>query len=241
VGKHKLARFAEMKSFSNVIEPHIADIKAGSYPLKGRWKDEFFGNKNPIVLELGCGKGEYTVGLALKYPTRNHIGVDIKGARIWRGAKTAVENKISNVLFLRTRIEFINSFFGEDEIDEIWVTFPDPFPKAVDSGKRLTSPPFLNSYRKIVCDRGIVHLKTDNLPLYKYTRAVAIQNGLEILSDTSDLYGDGIENEILTIRTHYENLFLKDGIKINYLSFRIEKNRDIKDAHSKKQTERRIF
>ena len=234
MGKNKLARFAEMKAFSNVREPRMAEIKAGSYPLKGRWKEDFFHNNNPIVLELGCGKGEYTVGLASKYPSRNHIGIDIKGARMWRGAKTAIENNIQNVLFLRTRIEFITSFFTEDEIDEIWVTFPDPFPKVVDSGKRLTSPQFLNSYRKILCDKGIIHLKTDNHPLYKYTRGVVIANGLETLSDTSDLYGDGVENEILTIRTHYENLFLKQGIKINYLSFRLDKNREIKDAHTKK-------
>jgi tRNA (guanine-N7-)-methyltransferase len=234
VGKKKLSRFAEMKSFSNVIEPASAEMKAGNYSLRGRWKEDFFGNKNPITLELGCGKGEYTVGLALKYTSRNHIGIDIKGARIWRGAKTAVENNIPNVLFLRTRIEFINSFFAVDEIDEIWITFPDPFPKPVDSGKRLTSPQFLNSYRNILRDGGIIHLKTDNSQLYKYSRGIVISNNLAILTDTDDLYGSGIENEILTIRTHYENLFLKDGIKINYLSYRLEKNREIKDAQPKK-------
>jgi len=223
-----------MKSFSNVIEPGQAEMKAGSYSLKGRWKEDFFGNNNPITLELGCGKGEYTTGLASKYPARNHIGIDIKGARIWRGAKTAIENKIPNVLFLRTRIEFINSFFAENEIDEIWITFPDPFPKPVDSGKRLTSPQFLNSYRNILCDGGIVHLKTDNSDLYRYSQGIVVSNNLVILSDTDDLYGCGIDNEILTIRTHYENLFLKDGIKINYLSFRLEKNREIRDAQPKR-------
>ena len=222
-----------MKSFSNVIEPASAEMKAGPYSLRGRWKEEFFGNKNPIILELGCGKGEYTVGLAQKYTSGNHIGIDIKGARIWRGAKTAIENKIPNVLFLRTRIEFINSFFAEDEIDEIWITFPDPFPKPVDAGKRLTSPPFLNSYRKILRNGGIIHLKTDNCQLYKYSRSIVLSNKLTVLTDTDDLYGSGIENEILTIRTHYENLFLKNGIKINYLSFRLEKNMEIKDATTK--------
>jgi tRNA (guanine-N7-)-methyltransferase len=233
VGKKKLSRWAEMKSFGNVLEPYTAEIKAGNYPLIGNWNREFFGNNNPVVIELGCGKGEYTLGLAIKYPSKNHIGVDIKGARIWRGAKTAFENKINNVVFLRTRIEFINSFFAEDEIDEIWITFPDPFPKQGQSGRRLTSPPFLNSYRKILRDRGIIHLKTDNSMLYEYTLGIALSNKLEIISDTVDLYGRENGNEILSIRTHYENLFLKVGIKIKYLSFRLEKNREVEDAYPK--------
>jgi tRNA (guanine-N7-)-methyltransferase len=234
LGKNKLLRFAEMKSFSNVIEPETRIVKAGSYPLRGRWNSEFFGNNNPLVLELGCGKGEYTVGLAMKYPSKNHIGVDIKGARIWRGAKTALENRISNVLFLRTRIEFLNAFFAEDEINEIWITFPDPFPKPVKSERRLTSPSFLNLYRGILSDRGIVHLKTDNSQLYRYTLGIALSNRLEIISDTDDLYGSEKDNEILSIRTHYEKLFLKEGIKIKYLSFRLEKNRKIEDEQIKK-------
>jgi tRNA (guanine-N7-)-methyltransferase len=234
VGKDKLLRFAEMKSFSNVIEPVTSVVKAGFYPLRGRWNIECFRNNNPIVLELGCGKGEYTVGLATKYPGKNHIGVDIKGARIWRGAKTALENRIGNVLFLRTRIEFIRSFFAKDEIDEIWITFPDPFTKPLKSGRRLTSPSFLNLYREILRDRGIVHLKTDNSSLYKYTLGIALSNKLEVISNTDDLYGNEKDNEILSIRTHYENLFLKEGTKIKYLSFRLEKNREIEDADFKK-------
>lgn len=234
MGKNKLSRWAEMKSFGNVIEPDTATAKGGSYPFRGRWNSEFFRNDNPIVLELGCGKGEYSVGLAMKYPGKNHIGVDIKGARIWRGAKTAVENNIRNVMFLRTRIEFINSFFAEDEIDEIWITFPDPFPKPVQSGRRLTSPPFLNSFRSILHDRGIIHLKTDNSLLYRYTRDLVIFNGLEIISDTDDLHGDENRNEILSISTHYENLFLKKGTKIKYLSFMLKKKKKIEDAYLKK-------
>lgn len=226
-----------MKSFGNVIEPDTAEIKTVSYPLRGRWKKDYFRNSNPIVLELGCGKGEYTVGLALNYPDKNHIGIDIKGARIWRGAKTAFENNIKNVLFIRTRIEFINSFFAEDETDEIWITFPDPFPKPVDAGKRLTSPAFLNSYRKILKDRGIIHLKTDNTLLHRFTLDVAESNNLEIISNTDDLYSIDKANEILSIRTHYEDLFLNENIKIKYLSFRLDKNRHINDIFKKEQVQ----
>jgi tRNA (guanine-N7-)-methyltransferase len=229
VGKNKLARWDEMKSFNNVIQPETEEVKDEEHSLKGRWKKEYFKNNYPIVLELGCGKGEYTVGLATKFRRKNFIGVDIKGARIWRGAKTAYENKITNASFLRTRIEFIKSFFSEDEIDEIWITFPDPHPKRRNSNKRLTSPYFINFYRSFLKNRGIIHLKTDNKELYKYTYEIARQNGLEIISATDDLYSGKIENDILSIRTHYENLFLDQGIKINYLSFRLEKKRHIKD------------
>ena len=237
MGKNKLSRWVEMKSFGNVIEPDIAEIKTGSYTLRGRWKQDYFGNSNPIVLELGCGKGEYTVELAQSYPDKNHIGVDIKGARIWRGAKTAFETDRKNVLFIRTRIEFINSFFAEEEVDEIWVTFPDPFPKPVDAGRRLTSPAFLNSYRRILKDRGIIHLKTDNTLLYRYSLWVAESNNLEIISNTDDLYSTENANGILSIRTYYEDLFLKDGIKIKYLSFRLDKNIEINDIFKKKQVQ----
>jgi tRNA (guanine-N7-)-methyltransferase len=229
VGKNKLARWAEMKSFSNVYEPETREAKTGEHPLKGKWKEDFFRNTNPIVLELGCGKGEYTVGLSLKFPLKNFIGIDIKGARIWSGAKTAFENKIPNALFLRTRIEFINSFFSEDEVDEIWITFPDPFPKRRNAGKRLTSPVFLNSYRTFLKNNGIIHLKTDKAELYNYTRKIVRSNNLEIIMATNDLYSGNVENEILSIRTYYENIFLRKGIKINYLSFRLVKNRAIEE------------
>jgi tRNA (guanine-N7-)-methyltransferase len=228
VGKNKIARWAEMKSFGNVIEPMIDDIRDSSHKLKGKWKKEIFNNDHHLVLELGCGKGEYSVGLAARFTEKNFIGVDIKGARIWRGAKTASENMFSNVHFLRTRIEFINSFFDENEVDEIWITFPDPFPRKRDEGRRLTSPQFLNLYRRFLCDKGIVHLKTDNHHLYLYTLGLVENNGLGIITSTDNLYSGLIENDILSIRTHYENLFLKEGKKINYLSFRLEKNREIK-------------
>lgn len=229
MGKNKLARWAEMESFSNVIQPETEEVKAREHLLKGRWKREFFENNNPIVLELGCGKGEYTVGLATKFPYNNYIGIDIKGARIWRGAKTAFENKIPNVSFLRTRIEFIDSFFSEGEVEEIWITFPDPHPKRRDAGKRLTSPHFLNSYRSIMKNRGIIHLITDNRELFDYTQRIVEHNNLEVITATDDLYSGKIENEILSTRTHYENIFLNQGIKINYLSFRLDKNRNIED------------
>jgi tRNA (guanine-N7-)-methyltransferase len=230
VGKNKLARWAEMKSFNNVIEPETEKAKAGDYPLKGRWRNDHFKNNNPIVLELGCGKGEYTVGLAVKFPLKNIIGIDIKGARIWRGAKTAIDDKIPNASFLRTRIEFINSFFSNDEVDELWLTFPDPHPKKRNARKRLTSPHFLNLYRSFLKDNGIIHLKTDNSNLFNYTHGIIKHNHLEIITSTEDLHGSNFENDILSIRTHYENLFLRKGIRINYLSFRLDKNSKIEDA-----------
>jgi tRNA (guanine-N7-)-methyltransferase len=229
VGKDKLARWAEMRSFGNVIQPDIRKIKASVYPLKGRWNEDHFRNNHPIVLELGCGRGEYTVGLSLKFPLKNFIGIDIKGARMWRGAKTAIENNIPNALFLRTRIEFINSFFSVDEVDEIWITFPDPYPKRRNADKRLTSPFFLNSYNAFMKNEGIIHLKTDNTDLYNYTKNIAERNNLEIITATRDLYSGNIEDEILSIRTHYENIFLSKRIKINYLSFRLVKNRIIEN------------
>jgi tRNA (guanine-N7-)-methyltransferase len=229
VGKNKLARWAEMKSFRNVLEPDTKEAKTGEHPLKGKWKENYFRNSNPIVLELGCGKGEYTVGLSLKFPLKNFIGIDIKGARIWSGAKTAHESKIPNALFLRTRIEFINSFFSEDEVDEIWITFPDPFPKRRNTGRRLTSPFFLNTYRTFLKNNGIIHLKTDEAELYNYTQKIIRRNNLEMIMATNDLYSGNVENEILSIRTFYEKMFLGKGIKINYLSFRLDKNRAIED------------
>jgi tRNA (guanine-N7-)-methyltransferase len=229
VGKNKLARWAEMKSFNNVIEPEIGEVKTGEHPFKGKWNKEYFKNNNPVILELGCGKGEYTVQLAVKFPHNNYIGIDIKGARIWRGAKTAFENKIQNSSFLRTRIEFIKSFFSEDEVDEIWITFPDPYPKKRDNRKRLISPHFLNYYRSFLKNNGIIHLKTDNRELFDYACDIVKRNNLEIITATGDLYSGKIENNILSIRTHYEKIFLSQGIKINYLSFRLVKYRNIED------------
>jgi tRNA (guanine-N7-)-methyltransferase len=229
VGKNKLARWTEFGSYDNVIQPKIADVSGKDHPIKGKWKRELFKNENPIVLELGCGKGEYTVGLANNFVHNNFIGIDIKGARMWRGAKTANEQKLPNVAFLRTRIEFINSFFTEDEVDEIWITFPDPHPGGRNSNKRLTSPWFLNSYRKFLKDKGLIHLKTDNTELFEFTKKVLVHNNVETTNSTSDLYS-GNSDDILSIKTHYEKIFLAAGMKINYLSFHLDKEKTIENA-----------
>jgi tRNA (guanine-N7-)-methyltransferase len=233
VGKNKLARWNELDSFDNVIQPEINEVSGKDHPVKGKWNKEVFKNENRVVLELGCGKGEYTVGLATKFPEKNYIGLDIKGARMWRGAKTSNENKLHNVAFLRTRIEFINSFFTTDEVDEIWITFPDPHPGLKNSNKRLTSPWFLNLYRQFLKDKGIVHLKTDNSELYNYTKGVVDYNDLEVIFSTNDLYSEELPDDILSIRTHYENIFLKAGLKINYLTFRINKEKLFEDGTGK--------
>jgi tRNA (guanine-N7-)-methyltransferase len=230
VGKNKVAQWAEMKSFKNVIEPTLEEVFSKDHQLKGYWNKAFFKNNQPIILELGCGKGEYTVGLAERFPLNNYIGLDIKGARMWRGSKTAHEKGIMNAGFLRTRIEFIKSFFSKDEVEEIWITFPDPHPKRRDAGKRLTSPAFLNSYRPFLKNNGIVHLKTDNEDLYNYTLGIIKLNDLEIVVSTNDLYAGDINNDILSIRTHYEKIFLKQGIRICYLSFRLRNTKPITDG-----------
>ena len=230
MGKNKLGRWTELGAFDNVIQPEIGDVSAKDHPVKGRWNKEMFKNENPIILELGCGKGEYTIGLATRFPGNNYIGIDIKGARMWRGAKTANEQKLPNVAFVRTRIEFINSFFSTDEVDEIWITFPDPHPGGRNSNKRLTSPWFLNSYRLFLKNKGIVHLKTDNTELFNYTKTVVENNNLEMVFATSDLYSENLSDDILPIRTHYEKIFLNEGLKINYLFFRLEREKIIEDA-----------
>jgi len=230
VGKNKLARWAEMATFNNVIQPDIGDLYGKDHPVRGKWRPEIFRNPNPVILELGCGKGEYTIGLSSRFPDNNYIGIDIKGARMWRGAKTASEDKIPNAAFLRTRIEYINSYFADNEIDEIWITFPDPHPGKRNSNKRLTCPWFLNIYRNFLKDNGIIHLKTDNAELFNYTRNIAERNKLPVVYATSDLYADTKENEIASIKTFYENQFLSEGLKIHYLAFRLEKHRVIKDS-----------
>jgi tRNA (guanine-N7-)-methyltransferase len=235
VGKNKLARWTELGSFGNVIQPTIGDVSGKDHPIKGRWKNDLFKNDYPLVLELGCGKGEYAIGLARKNPEKCYIGIDIKGARMWRGAKTSNEEHLSNIAFLRTRIEFINSFFSTDEVDEIWITFPDPHPGRRNANKRLTSPWYLNSYRQFLKNKGLVHLKTDNTELYNYTKSVAASNDLEILFSTNNLYSENISDEILLIKTHYEKIFLSAGSKINYITFRLDKDKLIEDVAGKAQ------
>ena len=233
MGKNKLARWNELGNLNNVFQPEIGAIAEKDHPIKGTWKKKVFMNMNPVVLELGCGKGEYTIGLATKFPGNNYIGVDIKGARMWRGAKTASEKRLQNVAFLRTRIEFINSFFEKDEVDEIWITFPDPHPGGRNSNKRLTSSVFLNRYRLFLKDKGLIHLKTDNTELYNYSKKVVLHNGLEVIESTNDLYTENFSDDTLSIKTHYEEIFLKDGLKINYLSFKLDKETILKDASFK--------
>jgi tRNA (guanine-N7-)-methyltransferase len=236
VGKNKLARWNELGSYDNVIQPEIGEIAGKDHSVKGNWNKELFRNENPIVLELGCGKGEYTVGLANNFLGKNFIGIDIKGARMWRGAKTANDQNLPNVAFLRTRIEFITSFFTQDEVDEIWITFPDPHPGGRNANKRLTSPRFLNSYRLFLKDNGLIHLKTDNKELYEFTKKVIDHNKLETIVSTTDLYTDH-SNEILSIKTHYEKIFLAAGMNINYLSFRLGKYKNIENATAKAKSE----
>lgn len=219
MGKNKYKRFQENLTFTNLIQPEFNRIFNKDHELKGRWREVFFKNDNPIVLELGCGRGEYTVALGEMFPGKNFIGIDIKGARMWRGAKTATENNMANVGFLRTRIEFINSFFGKDEIDEIWITFPDPQLKKTRVKKRLTSPEFLGYYSKFTKPEAFIHLKTDSRHLHEYTKAVIAINKLETFTADNDIYGNGTADEILSIKTTYEAKFLSEGLPITYLKF----------------------
>ncbi|MBK8807663.1 MAG: tRNA (guanosine(46)-N7)-methyltransferase TrmB [Bacteroidales bacterium] len=217
--KNKLKRFAENASFHNVIQPTFQEVIDDSIELKGKWREQFFKNSNPIVVELGCGKGEYTINLARKYPDRNFIGIDIKGARFWRGAKTAIEENLPNVAFIRTQIEFIDAFFALDELDEVWITFPDPQLKRKRAKKRLTAPYFLNKYKHIVKSSGLVHLKTDSSELHTYTIRLLEHNKQAFLLCTNDLYNSPVLNEELSIKTAYEKEYLKQGKAITYISF----------------------
>jgi tRNA (guanine-N7-)-methyltransferase len=221
VGKDKLKRWAEIENFGFVIQPRFNEVFGKDYILKGNWRRDHFHNDQPIVLELGCGKGEYTTGMAMMFPEKNFIGIDIKGARMWRGAKTAHEHDLKNVAFLRTRIEFIRSFFGKDEVDELWITFPDPQPKRRREKKRLTSPLFLNAYRQFLRPGGKVHLKTDSQEMYDYTMRVIRHNCLNICAATENLYESDLDEEILAIKTHYEKIFLARGIPITYIQFEL--------------------
>jgi len=208
-----------MESFSNVLQPPFEEIFNSDFYLKGKWSNLFFGNNNPITLELGCGKGEYTVGLAKHYPERNFIGIDIKGARIWKGAKIALSEGIDNAGFLRTRIDFIESFFTAGEVQEIWITFPDPQP--VKTLKRLTSSRFLNRYRQFLSNGGLIHLKTDNPELYYYTKRLVEYNKLPVEFTTENLYNTGLNDDFLNIRTFYESIWLEAGLPIHYIRFRL--------------------
>ena len=249
MGHGKLKKFAENETFRCLLQPDASqvlaketgsrELKLRNHAIKGRWGEEMFGNDHPIVLELGCGKGEYTIALAEKHPEINYIGVDIKGARLWKGAKYATENALPNVAFLRTRIEFIEAFFGPGEVSEIWLTFSDPQLRGSENS-RLSSPLFLERYRKFLKPGGIVHLKTDSRFLYEYTQAVCRVNSLTILASGTDIYHQGVMPgpdrasetpdqvggdgwaAVTQVQTFYEKMFLEMGLPITYLAFSID-------------------
>lgn len=223
MGKGKLEKFADMASYENVIECPFSEAQKGPFEMRGLWREQFFHNDNPIVLELGCGKGEYTVGLAKLFPEVNFIGVDIKGARMWTGATQALREQLTNVCFLRTQIEIIDHFFGPDEVQEIWLTFSDPQMK--NPHKRLTSTFFMQRYRHFLVDEGVVHLKTDSNFLYTYTSFMVERNRLPVQMDTDDLYHteglDPLTQTILSIQTYYESMWIERGLNIKYLRFQL--------------------
>lgn len=219
MGKNKLKKFAEIEQLECVLQYPRERLLNEGFPHKGAWNGNIFPSPRPIVIELGCGKGEYTVALAKNYPDKNYVGIDIKGARIWSGAKEVATADISNARFLRTEIENINHFFESGEIDEIWITFPDP--QMQKTRKRLTSTRFLKLYSEILKPAGIVHLKTDSPFLYEYTRRLVKKNALEVLEDTSDLYGEGKADPVRSIKTFYESQWLSRGKSIKLISFRL--------------------
>lgn len=225
MGKNKLAKFDDMAGHPHVFQYPFATLQEKGFELKGKWKTKFFKNNHPVVLELGCGKGEYTVGLGKLFPEKNFIGVDIKGARMWSGAKESYENQMPNVAFLRTSIELITHFFAAGEVDEIWLTFPDPQMKKVN--KRLTSTRFMNMYREILSEQGIIHLKTDSKFMYTYTLEMTKANKYPILFHTDDLYHSGSTDEILSIKTYYEQQWLDRGLTIKYIQFICEKRKTL--------------
>lgn len=227
MGKNKLKKFAEMETFSCVFQYPFGKLKEESFPLKGRWGAEYFGNENPIVLELGCGKGEYTVGLAASNRDKNFIGIDIKGARIWKGAKEATMAEMKNVAFVRTGIELLPSFFAADEVSEIWITFPDPQMQKVR--KRLVSARFLTLYQQVLKDGGEIHLKTDSPFLYEFSCRLVDSNNLPTEERSDDLYGSGMVDEAKAIKTFYEQQWLSRGKKIKLLSFRLPKTAALTD------------
>jgi tRNA (guanine-N7-)-methyltransferase len=223
--KNKLKRFKDNEKFENVIQPKRDEVLQGQFLYQGVWNERFFKNTNPVVVELGCGKGEYTVGLAKRYPDKNFIGIDIKGARFWRGAKTALEENMQNVAFVRTQIELVDKIFGKDEVSEIWITFPDPQIKYKRTKHRMTNPDFLEKYTKILIGEGLIHLKTDSEFMHGYTLGLLEGLGHQILYSHHDIYPNHEAPEILTgIQTFYEQQYLKKDKPITYLKFRLKRH-----------------
>lgn len=222
--KNKLKRFRENETFANVVQPTREQVLTNSLQLKGNWRQQFFKNDNPIILELGCGKGEYSVHLAQKYPEKNFLGIDIKGARFWRGAKIALEENLTNVGFLRTQIELVDQIFSENEIDEIWITFPDPQIKYKRTKHRLTNLEFLDKYRKILKPQGCVNLKTDSEFMHGYTLGLLHALGETVEYAHHDVYGSqGAPPAVTSVQTFYEKQYLEMGKKITYLRFKLKK------------------
>lgn len=225
MAKRKLKRYAEISEFENLLQPTYQEVIDG-FEYKGKWLTDYFQNQNPLVLELGCGKGEYTVGLAGLNKDKNYIGMDIKGARLWKGCKDALEKELDNVTFIRTHIELIDRIYDKEEVQEIWITFPDPQLKKRLIKKRLTSQIFLNRYRNILQKDNIIHLKTDNDTFFDYTLEMISHNGHDLLFSTRDLSGSGVEDNIPHFTTFYEEKWLEEGCDIHYLRFRLDLERE---------------
>ena len=225
MGKNKLKKFAELNTYDHVFQATFSELREKDFYMKGRWKAGFFKNDNPVVLELGCGKGEYTVALARLYPDKNFIGVDIKGSRMHTGATDAKDEGLTNVAFIRTNIEKITSFFEKGEVSEIWLTFPDPQMKK--STKRLTSTHFLKRYKDIIIENGLIHLKTDSNFMYTYTRELLKVNDITLEVDEDDLYASDFSGDILSIQTYYESKWLAHGLPIKYLRYRLPFNKEL--------------
>lgn len=217
MGKNKLAKFANMEAYPHVFQYPFAVLQEKGFEMKGKWNEKFFKNSNPIILELGCGKGEYTVGLAKLYPDNNFIGVDIKGARMWSGAKQSLEEGLSNVAFLRTHIELLTHFFEEGEVSEIWITFPDPQMNKVN--RRMTSTRFMKLYGQLIKPNGVIHLKSDSNFMFTYTSQMVELNNQRVLFKTDDLYHSELVDDVLTIKTFYEQQWIARGLNIKYIKF----------------------
>jgi tRNA (guanine-N7-)-methyltransferase len=221
LSRHKLERFAENKTFPNFFQPDTDIVRGEDFYLKGKWKKDFFQNNHPVILELGCGRGEYTIALAMKYPDMNFIGVDRKGARMWHGCKSSIEKNMKNVAFLRVQIDHLIHYFDRNEINEIWITFPDPHPRHSKSNKRLTSPFFLDFYRKILIPNGFIHLKTDSELLFNYTIDVINELDYTITDKQLDIHSSERLQESLRIETYYEKIWKEKNFKIYYIKFQL--------------------